>query len=226
MSKHSELLKDARELALIFEVKVKLDRPRKMGVGFDHKCAMQFHILANLIEHQDKVITEVQSTARRRETTIRSVLKECDAFNTELVAACKTCDEAITAMIDQTGSLLVRWHNLTVARDLASRVATLAKPEAPDDHATTLRKLAECAEQPEPAVEVAMRVRGALRQGFLWEFFCGGIWVKPNFCDRERYYAPTPRLAHDQARKAGCSWLAALSDQLGVPLVAVWEEGE
>jgi hypothetical protein len=79
---------------------------------------------------------------------------------------------------------------------------------------------AEAEKPPAPLVEVAMRVTHPTQHEWGWECFLGGRWIT----QPERYgafWATESAMMED-----AYTWLAALSKQLGVPLVAVWKDGE
>lgn len=117
--------------------------------------------------------------------------------------------------------------------DLLRRLAGIgdttneAEPSARANRAETLRRLAECAEPPAPPVEVEMRVVPTTH-GWTWELAIDDptsprakLWVTPSILNHGM-----PIDTSTLAVARGNAWLAALSAQLGVPLVGVWEEGE
>ncbi len=85
--------------------------------------------------------------------------------------------------------------------------------------------------QPAPAVEVEMRVqrmpinvvsyRYAGTMDWVWNHQLAGMWfAEIGLCGEARYTSA------EVAKIAANAWLAALSNQFGVPLVAKWKDGE
>lgn len=89
----------------------------------------------------------------------------------------------------------------------------------------TNESMAVTSEQPAPLVEVEMRLIGTAGNEATWQALIGGMWFSAASCDDRTFYNSS-ELATVIAYRHGNAWLAALSQQLDVRLVAVWKDGE
>jgi hypothetical protein len=81
----------------------------------------------------------------------------------------------------------------------------------------------DVAAEPAPPVAVEMRCVGG-GSDWRWQCCLMGIWIAPG-CYADDECEPVVYPTKLSAQGNGGRWLAALSEQLGVPLVAVWTEG-
>lgn len=134
--------------------------------------------------------------------------------------------EEALAMIDtecgeQSLPVVLMHANREAARIIEKQIKDLPFGNLPSASIALGRCLDEILRMPEPPpTEVAMRVVSAPNGRWKWHGCFGGEWVTVSEEDGRSC------LTQSSAREAGELRLAALSDRLGVPLVAVWKDGE
>lgn len=230
MTEHVKLLKDARKIAAVLD-----------DANFQEpdEAVDMLRTLADLVEHQDKVIAET-------------------------VAACRRCATEIDNVVKSFGSRAPAWMKLSVAAHFAVLAAKLVEPKGSDagklsqaerdalmelatgtpnqpayDEALSPEVAAafergrkairstpvydsEKPEPPAPPVKIEMRVRRLERINmWIWQCYLGDVWCEPGVAVHRLC-----QTIKSNTRINAEEWLAALRRQLGVPLVAVWEEGE
>lgn len=115
------------------------------------------------------------------------------------------------------------WEDLRLA--LGSVHASLQKLERPElKLGQTIKLCIQEAEEHEPStpppIEVEMRTPMPLDpDGWSWQCRLGTLWITRIGTEDARYHR-----SRGKGEEIGNAWLAALSKQLGVKLVAKWED--
>lgn len=211
MTEHSQPLKEARELA------DHLNQTRPGSNPIPHDGARMLRILADLVEQQNRSITEyavafgVYKAAADGLGDMQQFLTRMAtaAVNAELRAACVTCGKAIEDVLyavmrthpnDNDSAV---WIGLRAAGHLASRAVKLAdEPVVPAE--------------PPPLIAVEMQVVHLEHSECEWE--C-------RLADRTGARSTAVYESASSAMLGGNAWLSLLGKQLGVPLEANWKGG-
>ena len=223
MSEHSELLKDARELANYY----------RGGLLPEFQLAVMIGTLADLVEAYAKSQPELVAACKTCDADITQFLEphpekgaglwnRLDAARHLARRAAKLAEPERDAVEQTMAEATTKYDDLLkwlADDDTTNQVDPLAAEEAELE-----ADLAEAAKQPisvpAPPIEVEMRVTHPAKYEWGWECQLCHRWLTIPDCEGIFY------VAEDIAKLCGQKWLAALSDQLGVPLVAVWEDGD